>query len=107
MPYAAPRVCARCRQLHLAGQSCRPAWEGSTHPRDTAKWKRVRRNKLRMTPLCEWPGCRLLAAQVDHIVPLAEHGDRYAYANLQSLCREHAIVKTTADAQRGRRRARG
>ena len=106
MPYAAPRVCARCRQVHTAGQSCRPAWEGSTNPGSTARWRALRRAKLRADPICETPGCRLLASEVDHRIPLSAGGDRYDYANLASLCHGHHAEKTAAEGQRGRTRPR-
>ncbi|MGA5467164.1 HNH endonuclease signature motif containing protein [Mycobacterium sp. NPDC050041] len=57
-------------------------------------------------PYCEWPNCRRVMHQVDHIVPLAEGGDRYDHANMQSLCKPHHDQKTTADARRGKTRAR-
>ena len=67
----------------------------------------MRRAKLRMTPICEWPGCRLLATEVDHITPLAEDPSRrYDWANLASLCHQHHAAKTVADGQRGRTRPR-
>ena len=67
----------------------------------------MRQAKLRMTPLCEWPGCRLLATEIDHVVPLAEAPSRrYDWTNLQSLCAAHHREKTLADAQRGSTRPR-
>lgn len=57
-------------------------------------------------PYCEHPGCHRLTHQVDHIVPLAEGGDRYDWDNYQSLCKPHHDQKTTADALRGKTRAR-
>ncbi|EUA18459.1 HNH endonuclease signature motif containing protein [Mycobacterium xenopi] len=67
---------------------------------------KLRAAKLAANPVCEWPGCRRPAERVDHIVPLAEGGPRYAWTNLQALCRPHDIEKTTADALRGKTRAR-
>ena len=108
MPYAAPRICARCGALVARGQvcACRPAWEGGTHAGNTRRWRRLRLSKLRKDPICQHPGCRFVAAEVDHIVPLAQGGARYDWRNIQSLCRVHHIDKTVTDAQRGRRRAR-
>lgn len=108
MPYAPPRVCARCHQPVPAGKRCvcRPAWEGSTHPHDDVRMKQLRRDKLATNPICEKPGCRHPATDVDHIVPLAEGGARHDWANLQSLCHTHHRQKTTQDALRGKRRAR-
>ncbi|MCK0174792.1 HNH endonuclease [Mycolicibacterium sp. F2034L] len=57
-------------------------------------------------PYCEASGCTRLMDQVDHIVPLAEGGDRYDWTNYRSLCKTHHDQKTTADAQRGKTRAR-
>jgi 5-methylcytosine-specific restriction endonuclease McrA len=110
MPYAAPRICARCGQLvqHGATCVCRPPWEGV--PQRAARgrhWTQLRRAKLRAQPICEVDGCRMLATTVDHITPLAENGAEYDWENLQSLCREHDIEKTVADGQRGKKRPRG
>lgn len=57
-------------------------------------------------PYCEHPQCPRLGDHVDHIVPLAEGGDRYAWSNYQTLCEDHHREKTTADARRGKTRAR-
>lgn len=57
-------------------------------------------------PFCEWPGCIRLGDGVDHIVPLAEGGDRYSPANMQTLCKPHHDTKTHTDSQRGKTRAR-
>lgn len=66
----------------------------------------LRRAKLRANPICEWPSCRLLATEVDHVRPLAEGGQRYAWRNLAALCAGHHQVKTTQDALRGKQRRR-
>jgi 5-methylcytosine-specific restriction enzyme A len=115
MPFAAPRICARCRRLVPAGQpcDCRPAWEGSPQRagrgRRRARWRLA---KLKADPICEWVDtdgtrCRMVAVTVDHVQPLAEGGAEWDFANAQSLCREHDIAKTAADAQRGKTRRRG
>ncbi|KUH83492.1 MULTISPECIES: HNH endonuclease signature motif containing protein [unclassified Mycobacterium] len=57
-------------------------------------------------PHCEQPGCGRVMHQVDHIVPLAEGGDRYDWSNYQSLCIDHHKQKTVRDAQRGKTRPR-
>jgi 5-methylcytosine-specific restriction protein A len=110
MPYAAPRVCARCRQLVPAGQTCdcRPPWEGSPQrAARSTRWAKRRRAQLKLHGICQWPGCRVVATEVDHITPIGEGGDEYAWHNLQNLCGAHHQQKTTADALRGKRRARG
>ena len=110
MPNAAPRVCARCGGLVAHGSTCRcrPAWEGSPQRRARGRrWTKLRAAKLRANPLCETPDCRRPAETVDHRTPLAEGGAEYDWANLASLCRPHATEKNTADALRGKKRARG
>jgi 5-methylcytosine-specific restriction protein A len=110
MPSAPPRVCNRCKKPAPKGQpcTCRPAFEGSTHPSSNDRhWQRVRDQQLRDHPHCQWPGCHRLADdEVDHITPLAEGGERYDPHNLQSLCKPHHDQKTSADALRGKTRAR-
>jgi 5-methylcytosine-specific restriction enzyme A len=111
MPSSPPRVCARCRQPAEKGKpcACRKPWEGG-HRRSARgrRWTELRAAKLRANPFCAWPGCRRVASTVDHITPLAEDPTRqYDWANLQSLCRQHDIEKTTQDGLRGKKRARG
>lgn len=110
MPSAPPRTCARCRAQVPKGTRCpcSPAWEGSTHPggHDDRRMANAIATYRRAHPICEWPDCRHLADHVDHIVPLAEGGDRYDHDNMQSLCAPHHTQKTTADALRGKRRRR-
>ena len=109
MPYAPPRACARCGKTAPKGQpcTCRPAWEGSTHASSNdRRWQAAAAQQLHDHPRCQHPGCRHLAIVPDHIVPLAEGGDRYDPNNLQSLCKTHHDQKTTRDALRGKTRAR-
>jgi len=52
-------------------------------------WKETRRRQLTAVPYCE--ECRregrlTKATMVDHMVPIAQGGERYAPSNLQSLC---------------------
>lgn len=69
--------------------------------------QQLRADKLAANPICEKPGCRRPADDVDHIVPNAEDPTlRYVWSNLQSLCRPHHKQKTTEDALRGKKRAR-
>jgi 5-methylcytosine-specific restriction protein A len=107
-PTAAPRICGRCGAVVPARTACpcRPAFEGSHNPGSTARWRKLRAAKLRTNPICEHDGCRLLATEVDHVVPLSIGGDRWDWSNLQSLCRGHHADKTVVDAQRGRTRPR-
>ena len=110
VPSAPPRVCARCGKPAPRGRrcTCSPAWEGSTHPggHDDRRMASAMAAYRRHHPRCEWPDCPRLADHVDHVVPLAEGGDRYDHDNMQSLCAPHHTQKTTADALRGKRRRR-
>lgn len=109
MPTALPRVCNRCKQPTPKGRPCRcrPAWEGSTHASgNDRRWQQVRKAQLANHPICQHPHCPRLATDVDHVVPLAEQGARFDYANLMSLCHPHHVEKTTQDALRGKSRAR-
>lgn len=109
MPSAPPRVCRRCRRPAPKNGvcPCRPAWENSTHPSGhDRRWQLVRDAKKHDNPICERSGCRRPTTDVDHITPLAEGGDRYAWVNLQSLCSEHHTEKTALDAQHGKTRLR-
>lgn len=109
MPTAPNRVCARCRQPAPAGKrcACRPAWEGSTHPGNDGRWKKLRAAKLVSDPVCQRQDCRHPATDVDHIIPNAEDPTlRYEWSNLESLCRQHHSEKTRDDARRGKARPR-
>lgn len=110
MPSAPPRACARCGKPAPKNKpcTCRPAWEGSTHPggHDDRRMAGSMAAYRRQHPTCQHPGCLRLADHVDHITPLAEGGDRYAWSNYQSLCEGHHKTKTTADALRGKTRLR-
>lgn len=53
------------------------------------RWRKVRKHKLRMDPLCEVclrEGYVVPATEVHHIVPISEGGEVYAYENLMSVC---------------------
>lgn len=53
--------------------------------RSTARWQRLRAWQVRRSPICATCGAtsRLTA---DHVVPVADGGDRWGPANLQTLC---------------------
>lgn len=108
MPTAPPRACARCGKPAPKNQpcACRPAYEGSQHPGSTTRWRTTRATQLHDHPMCQHPDCHRLAVEVDHIVPLAEGGDRYNFANLMSLCLPHHQQKTVQDSLRGKTRPR-
>ena len=103
MPYAAPKVCPRCRRT-FTGKRC-PCAPASPSPTSrfasTRPWRRLRSIRLDNNPRCQWPGCGRPAAQVDHIVPVAEAPElAYDYDNTQSLCVKHHQEKTNQDRRR-------
>ena len=69
MPTQAPRICARCRRVVPAGQTCdcRPSFEGTQQRGHGRKWSRYRLSQLKAHPICQHPGCR--ATEVDHRIP--------------------------------------
>jgi 5-methylcytosine-specific restriction protein A len=73
-------------------------------PYTTQTWRRLRRQKLAETPMCEHCRPRIVpATQVDHIVPISEGGPPFPNLDgLRSLCAScHSRV--TARWQRGSR----
>ncbi|BAD54879.1 hypothetical protein NFA_370 [Nocardia farcinica IFM 10152] len=107
MPTRPPRVCPKCRQQAPSGQRCpcTPAWSGSAWGGgSTRRWRSMRASKLKADPICQAPGCRALAVEVDHVTPLARGGARYDWSNLQSLCHDCHTAKTAQDARAGRSR---
>ena len=63
---------------------------------------RLRRAKIRQSPKCQlrYTGCTLWAVEVDHVVPLFDGGDPWNWDNLQSVCHECHVVKTTEENRR-------
>jgi 5-methylcytosine-specific restriction enzyme A len=69
----------------------------SEYPYNTQRWLRVRKRQLIREPLCR--ACRLnglivAACDVDHVKPIANGGNVFDQANLQSLCKRHHSIKT-------------
>lgn len=55
----------------------------------TPEWLYARREQLKRKPFCEEclkAGKIQKATMVDHIIPIKQGGDKFAPANLQSLC---------------------
>lgn len=109
MPYRPPRAC-RCGVIVPSGQRCvrcYPPWANRPDTwvaGSTRRWRRLRAAKLAADPMCAWPACVRLADVVDHVTPLAEGGERWAWHNLQSLCCPHHDEKTHAEALRAKQR---
>lgn len=68
-----------------------------------SRWVKLRREVLTDEPLCrscKKMGFVSLATEVDHIVPLWMGGKEFERDNLQPICRECHIIKTSEEATR-------
>lgn len=102
MPDRPPRMCAKCRATFTGPRCpCRKPWEGSRRAgKSTRAYRRYRDDYLANNPICEAPGCPLLAQVADHITPVSKGG--HMFGPLQSLCHTHHKAKTQAEAREGR-----
>lgn len=106
MPHSAPRGCRfpGCGALVGRGELCHEH-KGLVETADDRRpgasrrgydrhWRGLRVWFLHRHPLCQWPGCRMPASNVDHIVPLSKGGAKSDPDNLQSLCHKHHSIKS-------------
>lgn len=104
MPYAARKPCkqAGCGALVDAGYCAAHADRAYARRPSAAargygrRWRRLRRYKLGIDPVCQHEGCNRGATEVDHIKPLTQGGG-HDLSNLQSLCRSHHSEKTARE----------
>jgi 5-methylcytosine-specific restriction protein A len=111
MPYKAKKPCPHhgCRELTNGGyceaHNRAVNADYDRHHRDkemkrfynSQPWVRLRKAKLSRDPMCEackMGGVLVIAAVVDHIVPVREGGARLDIDNLQSLCHSCHSRKT-------------
>lgn len=107
MPWATSTRCPRCRRVRPGKTRCAcSVWAGSRWAEHLAaqgvtkrQWGLQRRAYLNEHPLCQWPGCKAIADDVDHVRELSDGGSVLDWANLQALCAEHHQAKTTAHAK--------
>ena len=59
-------------------------------------WQKLRPIIITRDRHCQWPGCRDLIEEIDHIIPKAEGGDDH-HNNVQGLCFRHHAIKTLID----------
>ena len=76
------------------------------------RWKRLRDAKLQADPWCQCDECRLTgrkiaADQVDHVRPINQGGQPWAWDNLQSMYGPHHSRKTWHDMRGIEARVRG
>lgn len=89
----------------------RPVWAGERKPFERLRqkngvfynsqaWRNLATAHKAANPLCvNHATCKGIAKVTDHIIPINEGGERYAWDNLQSLCYKCNASKTGA--QRG------
>ena len=67
-----------------------------SRPYDKQRWRRLRRKKLAINPICEYcpVGKITQATQVDHIIPISKGGDAWSLENMASACQECHSKKT-------------
>ena len=70
-------------------------------------WLRIRAYILNRQPMCQAPGCKQPATEVDHIDGRSEHLHDYRHENLQGLCKPCHSSKTTSTRMGGSTQPRG
>ena len=101
------KSCLDCGQATVATrcpdcESARNIARGSSHARGYGRRHRdLAKRYLRLTTFCElrYPGCRRVAADADHRVPLRV-GGKSVWANYQAACKPCHARKTREDAER-------
>jgi 5-methylcytosine-specific restriction protein A len=89
--------CAKHRREHQ--QRLDNPWT-ATREREfywSTRWRKTRARFMAATPFCVDCAAEnhvAAAQEVDHIVPLVEHGDPYNWENLRSLCSTHHRRRT-------------
>lgn len=66
----------------------------------TYKWRKLRNEFIKQHPLCvmcKEDNTLTPAYAVDHITPIKDGGERFNWNNLQSLCKTHHAVKSSAE----------
>jgi 5-methylcytosine-specific restriction endonuclease McrA len=86
------RACLGCGDLTTAGSRCSDC---AVRHRLGWDWSATRDAWLASHPTCV--SCGALAAEVDHVIPRSRGGKDDG--NLQSLCRDCHVAKTTREGQ--------
>ena len=101
---AKPGYCDAHRALvHRDYGRARRSFDAEVGFYQSANWRRLRANFLRLHPLCRVCAGKeqtVAAKVVDHIVPIKDGGGRFDTANLQSLCVSCHNRKTAAESWR-------
>ena len=80
------------------------AWATSNHPGSTRQQRAQRAQILERDPLCylRYTGCTGASTEEDHVIPLAQGGDRWSYSNRRGACHHCHGIKTRAEAAAAR-----
>ncbi len=101
---AKPGYCDAHRALvHRDYGRARRSFDAEVGFYQSANWRRLRANFLRLHPLCRVCARKeqtVPAKVVDHIVPIKDGGGRFDTANLQSLCVSCHNRKTASESWR-------
>lgn len=102
IPFEPKRHCPR-HNTYL-GRRCQKCEKERNQKRGSASsrgydkdWKRVRAEFLLANPMCSEPNCEEFATDVDHIISLADGGERLDPKNLRSFCHSHHSQRTNRD----------
>lgn len=79
-------------------------WSTSTHPGSTRLQRKQRQQILARDPICylQYEGCTQASTIEDHVIPLAQGGDRWSYTNRRGCCSHCHTIKTQTEAHTAR-----
>lgn len=108
-PRRPPRICNRCRRT-VTGPcpTCEKPWQREPQSwtgGSTRRWRKLRQQRLSDEPFCracKQRGRLVPAHEVDHVLSIANGGERYDYDNTQSLCTDCHKDKTQKESQQWR-----
>jgi 5-methylcytosine-specific restriction protein A len=80
------------------------SWDTSRHPGSTRRQRKQRADILARDPACylNYDGCTHTSTVEDHVIPLSQGGDRWAYSNRRGACTHCHNIKTQQEAQAAR-----
>lgn len=83
------------RQIRQLTPTQSPSAARRTRERESpydATWRRLRDKFYKKNPMCRFcdhDGIDRIGDDVDHIIPIAQGGERLDWSNLQTLCNKH------------------
>ena len=87
-----------------AKQSTKHNWGKQSHSNkefyNSRAWRKNRAEYIYQNPFDEWElkkGRKVIGEIVDHIIPITQGGDKFAFSNLQTLTKKNHNIKTQQD----------